>query len=320
MPLQKQNARLISADWGTTSLRLRCLRLEPFAIEEEISLGCGVAETHTAWQESGNERDVFYLSRLGDALKGFTQSLEGLPLYLSGMASSSVGMRELPYGEVPFGFGDPLPSITLPASDACPHRVTLFSGLRWGTRDVMRGEEAQVMGLAANQSLSLPESFVLILPGTHSKHVRVERRSIVGFQTFLTGDLFEAVARHTILRHSLAPGLEVRDWAAFRGGVEQAAEESLLPSLFGIRCASLFGERSAPANSAYLSGLLIGSELAAVSRAAEPLLVAEDALGELYLEALGVLGQGRRVVRLPRQAMREAVPRAHAHALIHQSS
>ncbi len=318
---------IISGDWGTSTLRLRLVRPSPFGVVEEVGLAEGIAATHEAWLRSGRadrdgdgHRQEFYLGRLAEALSMFEKPIAGLPVYLSGMASSSVGLEEVAYAPVPFHLHDSLCSISLPASAACPHEVSVYGGLRWGERDVMRGEETQVMGLAFNEALALPDGYCVILPGTHSKHVRVEDATIVSFSTYLTGDLFEAIAHHTILKHSVTGERVVSDVEAFRSGVERASMSGLLPELFGLRCRDLLGGRTVTEGNAFLSGLLVGSELvsAGLGSTSECLVVAEDSLGNLYAEALEVLGFGGDLRRVPRRSMEEAVARAHA--LIHRGA
>ena len=55
-----------------------------------------------------------------------------------------------------------------------------------GVAEVMRGEEAQVVGVPA----LLRDGGLACLPGTHSKWVRVEGGRITGFTTHMTGEMF----------------------------------------------------------------------------------------------------------------------------------
>ncbi|MFT4641444.1 MAG: 2-dehydro-3-deoxygalactonokinase [Verrucomicrobiales bacterium] len=305
--------RLISGDWGTTTLRLRLIHRDPFSIAEEVEVPRGIAGVHDAWKATEEDRETFFLAVMVDALDKFEDSVEGLEIVLSGMVSSNIGMIELDYAVLPFAVGDLLPAATIEPSERCPHRVTVFSGLRWEKRDVMRGEEAQILGLILDrQPLDLPSAFTVVLPGTHSKHVDVEEGSIVRFTTFLTGELYQTISRNTILKHAIAGGGEVSNKDAFREGVTQSQGAMLSASLFSIRCAGLFGERDASANGAYLSGLLIGSELANLSKVKGCIVVSEGGLGGLYLEALKVLDFSSRLVPIPETAMKASVPRAHA--------
>lgn len=307
----------ISGDWGTSTLRLRLVQSEPFRILEEVSSAGGIAATHEAWMDRGGDRYSFYLDRLHETLGLLSGDVEGVPMLLSGMASSSVGIEEVPYAVLPFRLDvEGLACRRFAPTSGFPHQVTLIGGLRWLNRDVMRGEECQALGLsllhAEDQSRSdLPASFRLILPGTHSKHLLIDRGSIVRSQTFLTGDLFRALAGHSILRHSVTGKRQPLDREAFRAGVEVARQEGCLASLFGVRCRDLLEGVAPEENNAFLSGVLVGGELVSLPQQGPPLVMAADDLGSRYLEALDVLGFQGEVHRIPEGLMAAAVPRAH---------
>jgi hypothetical protein len=67
----------------------------------------------------------------------------------TGMVSSSMGMRELPYRELPLAIdGSALSVERVAARDDFPHALVLVSGVR-SHDDVMRGEETQLIGACA---------------------------------------------------------------------------------------------------------------------------------------------------------------------------
>lgn len=300
--------RFISGDWGTSRLRLRLVQREPFRILETIESERGIAAVYDGWEFSGNSRENYFEGIVGEALEGFEELVVGLPVAVSGMASSTIGWCELPYAPLPHQLTDPLVSKVVGAD----LDVRLVSGLRWETRDVMRGEESQVVGVWGNPTLNLPSRFRLILPGTHSKHVLIEDDTITAFQTFLTGDLFQALGRYSILKHSVEMRTEVVANDAFRDGVRRSQTDPMDHVLFSLRCADLFNIREAAENAAFLSGLLIGSEMSALAEGAETVVVAETALGKLYAAALHILGESARLVLIAETALDESVARSHA--------
>jgi 2-dehydro-3-deoxygalactonokinase len=162
--------------------------------------------------------------------------------------------------------------------------------------DVMRGEETQIAGF-----LSENPQFegVLCLPGTHTKWVRIKAGDIVQFRTFMTGELFNLLSAHSVLRHSL--GGKGSDAIEFAASVEAMAAEpaGLAARLFSIRAQSLVSEFDSATAGARLSGLLIGAELAASRdhwRDQAVTVVGNGPQAELYAEALRVLGQTPRIV------------------------
>ena len=102
------------------------------------------------------------------------------------------------------------------------------------------------------------------LPGTHAKWAVVQAGRIERFHTFMTGEVFAALREHTILgRTMLTPDLP--DTGAFLHGVNIAREKGqagVLATIFSARTLGLTGQLSREQQPDYLSGLLIGHELA----------------------------------------------------------
>src|SRR3546814_8578864 len=129
--------------------------------------------------------------------------------------------------------------------------------------DVMRGEEAQVLGALA----ALPTAGGLIcLPGTHSKWVRVADGVVQSFATYMTGEVFDLLQGHSILSRLMTKGAVAADrW--FLEGVLLGRQGGLLNRLFSARSRPLTGDLPEAEVRSYLPGLLIGDELAtAVTR------------------------------------------------------
>src|SRR5206468_575734 len=124
-----------------------------------------------------------------------------------------------------------------------------------------------------------------VLPGTHSKHLEVKAGRIEGFRTYMTGELFDLLARRSVLRHSTDPNAPF-DRAAFVDGVGRAQEEPLAAALFQVRTRQVLDRREAPANTSFLSGLLVGTELAALRDSSLPVILASgERLREAYTTA-----------------------------------
>ena len=127
--------QIFSCDWGTTSFRLRLINVKDRAILAETTAGKGIAAVFSDWVETGlpeNERMGFYkriIQKHIDSLQ--TGSLSNIPVIISGMGSSSIGITELPYGEIPFDFAvSHLPVKELSADNDCKHTMLLVSGLK----------------------------------------------------------------------------------------------------------------------------------------------------------------------------------------------
>lgn len=326
------NDYLLSCDWGTSSFRLRLVDTRTGRVLGEHLLPIGVAATFDTWKVEHDrtevERETFFsqflkaqINTLADSL---SVSLEQVPVVLSGMASSSIGMAELPYANLPFSLDGSQVSVRWFAPRPefkFGHRLLLVSGVR-SPRDVMRGEETQLIGL--RDILTEGTRSVLIFPGTHSKHMYVEGSQLIDFQTFMTGEVFSVLTSHSILKEStdaakLIDGLQL-DPATFRRGVQASESPSLLHNLFTVRTNQLFGKLTRPQNALYLSGLLIGSELRGLLPKSDWRLVlcCDNNLIDFYTEALAELGLLERTTRIDAERIRYAATEGHLNILNHQ--
>ncbi len=133
-----------------------------------------------------------------------------------------------------------------------------------GMPDVMRGEETQILGALA---LSGRDDGLFLLPGTHSKWATVREGRIVSFRTFMTGEVFGALKDHTILGRLMKPGTDTDGFArGVKEGVALGSAGALLNRLFATRTYGLMDKLGEAALSDYLSGLLVGAEIAEATR------------------------------------------------------
>jgi 2-dehydro-3-deoxygalactonokinase len=154
--MTKTASRFLSCDWGTSAFRLRLVDATTCAVQAEVRGSEGIATTFAAWKAAGAEpqtRAEHYLA----VVKKYTRELEekvelpvsGLPLVVSGMASATIGWRELPYKELPFAVdGSDLRVERIQKTETFPHWIVLISGART-ENDIMRGEETQLVGAVA---------------------------------------------------------------------------------------------------------------------------------------------------------------------------
>jgi 2-dehydro-3-deoxygalactonokinase len=238
--------RLIGLDWGTSTLRAALFDAHGRVIEER-SMPRGILTV------APGEFSAVFHDACGDWLRA-----TGAVALLCGMAGSRQGWVEAPYCACPAGFAD----IAARLQWVEPGRIAIVPGLNYETQDVpdvMRGEETQVFG--ALQLLGL-EQGLFVLPGTHSKWVRVAGQRIESFSTFMTGEFYALLRRHSILARTLPQGDGELDVPAFRRGVQHALRSgNLLHSAFSARTLSLSDRLPAAVMPSYLSGLVIGEEL-----------------------------------------------------------
>jgi 2-dehydro-3-deoxygalactonokinase len=254
----------------------------------EVQTDRGIKSMYDLWLASGTDRTTFYLQYVQEVLQGLGQGHD-LPIVISGMASSSIGMVELPYAPLPFSCQGERLNIQL-IDNSLSMEVYLISGVA-STDDVMRGEETQLIGVY--ESAKPGKKVCYIFPGTHSKHIFCQNNQVIAFQTYMTGEIFETIRKHTILKESIIEGnLDEANERAFVLGVLDASSENLLHSLFKIRATQILKTSEKSENNFYLSGLLIGHEMAALkTQSVESVyLCAQHDLYTLYALAAGTLG------------------------------
>ena len=317
---------ILSCDWGTSSFRLRLVDCRNHQIEAEIWSDEGSAAVYNKWkladQPRGLGRIPFYFRELQKHIDGISDKvsrpLTGISIVISGMASSSIGIKELPYAALPFSLdGNDAIVDALETENDFPFPVLLVSGIR--TRnDVMRGEETQMIGLASLTAESGNDQVVCILPGTHAKHMKTHQGKLIDFKTYMTGELFKLLSRDSILKESISADSSIRplrqeDVDAFQLGVIQSGKSDLLNTLFSVRTNQLFQLLTKEENFHYLSGLLIGAELNNLKRQHinHIQLCSESNLHELYRLGLEQLDLLERTVFVSPEMMRQAIVEAH---------
>lgn len=296
----------ISVDWGTTNFRVRIIDVPSLKVREVIESENGVKKLYSNWLTIGGNQEQFYLDFLNEKLINLTQRIShSTPILISGMASSSIGLKELPYANIPFKTDGSSLYI-----DQIKQRTFLISGVKSKT-DVIRGEEVQMLGLAHLSETSKRNIF--ILPGTHSKHIICEKDEVVDFKTFMTGEIFEVIAHHTILKNSIEFGnLNENRMSVFEEGIKEAQNGiSILNSLFKVRTNSLFNKMNAIQNYYFLSGLVIGEELKSIVIDEDTVLhlCAGAKLFELYKKAIQVLELDKITNIIPEEIVDSAVIR-----------
>ncbi|GAC1580340.1 MAG: 2-dehydro-3-deoxygalactonokinase [Sphingomicrobium sp.] len=261
----------LAVDWGTTNRRIYVLDAAGALITTErdaigvLSVSPGQFPTQVAEIRR----------RFGD-----------LPLLIAGMVGSVRGWVDVPYQPCPSDLADL--AVALHWVD---ERTAIVPGLSWAVGacgDVMRGEEVQLLGSVAAK-LAPPDA-LLCQPGTHCKWVWMTGGKVGHFKTKMTGELFAMLGRDSMLAEFLVD--DVQDNAAFREGVGTAQGGTLLEDLFRVRASILMRLRRREEAAAFVSGLLIGSDVREVALlpGETVYVLADNRLGALYSTALILAG------------------------------
>ncbi len=296
-------AALIALDWGTSSLR--AYRLD--------AVGRTLDTRHLPWGIMRLPQPL-QDGAATTALSGFELAFEQacgdwlraeptLPVIACGMVGSAQGWKEAAYLDVPVDLQRIGTLLTKVEREAGPS-LHIVPGLiqRHGLPNVIRGEETQVVGVMADPATRSADSVLIGLPGTHSKWVSARRGRVTHFDTFMTGEVYAALRGHTILGRTMADAASA-DMAAFERGLKvagaPAGRAGVLSTIFSTRALGLTGELAPESQADYLSGLLIGHEIAALADMLQQqgelpriVLCGDPALCRRYIQAMQHYGLG----------------------------
>lgn len=264
--------RFIAVDWGSTHLRAWLYRDGECIAQQQQPLGvsrltdvsaCEVFEQYIApWRQQAQT-----------------------PVVMAGMIGSDAGWLPVPYLSCPVA----LHQLSDRLSEVA-EQVWIVPGLMQqanGHHSVMRGEETQLLG-----AMVLAPASCYVMPGTHSKWVRTANDAVQQFATAMTGELHHLLMSQSLIGKGLPAQKE--NAGAFQAGLQSGLDSpSLVTRLFDARAGRLLGYLPAEHVSEWLSGLLIGAEVAAML-AEHPVtgiaLVGSESLCRRYRQALDMKG------------------------------
>ncbi len=288
-------ATLVAGDWGTSRLRLFLCDADGTAIDSIDGPGASEARDH-------------FPETFDSLLTDWTRQHGALPAILCGMVGSSFGWTQAPYL--------PCPARPEQIAGACvalrAGRVRIIPGLSCRNRldapDLMRGEETQILGaLRLDPALHRGQQ-LLCLPGTHTKWVLLDEGTVREFLTATTGELFALLCAHSVLvsdSPTRAQSKTIAVGPAFTRALEQhqrSPDAALLHRMFEGRSRRLSNELATDDAAAYLSGLMIASDvsgalaLLATAISTPVLIIGAPQLTSLYAAALESQGRESRAI------------------------
>ncbi|HHI2443132.1 TPA: 2-dehydro-3-deoxygalactonokinase [Enterobacter cloacae] len=288
-------SRYIAIDWGSTNLRAWLYQGEQCLESRQSEAG--------VTRLNGKSPEAV----LAEVTQNWRDS--ATPVVMAGMVGSNVGWKIAPYLPVPAPFSAIGEQLT-PVGD----NIWIVPGLcvsRDDNQNVMRGEETQLLG-----ARTLSPSSVYVMPGTHCKWVQADAEHIHNFRTVMTGELHHLLLNNSLLGAGLPE--QVPSPEAFAAGLARGiASPDVLPQLFEVRASHVLGNLPREQVSEFLSGLLIGAEVASmrefVGREQAVTIVAGAALTSRYEQAFRAIG--REVSTVSGDTAFQAGIRSIAHAV-----
>ena len=279
----------VAVDWGTSNLRVW-----------GIGSGGRVLFARASAQGMATLAPDAYPRILADILApDIAPAGKPIDALICGMAGARHGWMEAPYLDAPADLGTlagAAVTASAPGARLCARILPGVCQRGGGVEDVMRGEETQLLGLT---TLVPHFSGIVCMPGTHCKWVVLSGRRVQRFATVMTGELFDVLRAHSVLRHACTGSGQGPDHAeGFNIGLVAGvdAPQRLPAMLFKVRAGALLSARTPDWCAGYLSGLLIGAEIGAQrewigSGSGDLALVGSTGLVELYAQAMAKVGK-----------------------------
>ena len=278
------SGQFLALDWGTTNLRAWVADADGRPLlRRDFPLGvAGLAPGEAAQRFASEVRPAM--------------AAEALPAVLCGMIGSQLGWQAVPYADCPASFAARTGALLQVHAPGPP--VWIVPGLRTQRADgigpdVMRGEETHIFGWAMSDPARQQGEQLICHPGTHAKWARLVDNRVENFVTAMTGELFALLRQHSVLRVPAA----VEDDGAFADGLRASGDGAALASrLFTARSRVVGGAMAAASAESYLSGLLIGAEVAAtpallgIGPGASLAVIGDPALCARYARAMAFHG------------------------------
>lgn len=185
-----------------------------------------------------------------------------LKTVMAGMVGSVNGWIDAPYLNCPVDLSELATKLT-PVPHSRGLNVNIIPGLCVQdphNYNVIRGEETQLAGACASTPCH-----ICIMPGTHCKWVLLDSSRVESFRTAMTGELHHLLMQYSLI--GLGTPEQESSAIAFEQGLHKGFEENNLAAhLFEVRAANILHGIKPSQVSEFLSGLLIGAEIASMQK------------------------------------------------------
>ena len=265
----------ILIDSGTTNSRIRLINNKDNGITDLEKIEIGVRNTAIDGHNK-KLKDAIYEGISQILKRNRLEAKEISHIVASGMITSGLGLFEVPHINGPVTIEElakcskvarleelhDIPCVFVPGM-----RNSVSEGYRDNAMDfinhfdVMRGEEVETVGLI--KQLKLEGRGILVLPGSHTKYVVVEKNhTISSCLSTLAGEVLAAIQRETILSDSLSPSLiESIDREMLLKGYEATRTHGLTRSFYHIRLLQLFSDLNENQRANYFVGSVLAADI-----------------------------------------------------------
>lgn len=173
----------------------------------------------------------------------------------SGMITSNMGLVEIPHVQTPAGAKElaehaksvlieevcPLPILFVPGVKNRVNAVTIDN---FEAMDMMRGEEVEALAIMQHYPTGKP--YMLVLPGSHTKFVSVDKDGrMTGCLTTITGELLSVITKETLIADAVGRQFvseDSYDKELVLKGYETACKTGIGRACFSARILNTFAE------------------------------------------------------------------------------
>ena len=266
---------IITIDTGTTNTR--CIlwndKREDIAVEKRA-----VGVRNTAMDGNNSKLTQAVKSCLDELLQKNGLTYEDIKCIIaSGMITSNVGLVEIPHVVAPVSKEDlarrttavllenvcPVPIWFIPGVKNYGHEITLDN---FESMDIMRGEEVE--SFAMTEDLPRGEEYLLVLPGSHTKFVKVNRQGqITSCLTTITGELLASITNNTIIADALGRQfveVDTYDRDMMLLGYDTASRSGIGRSCFSGRILNQFAIKDKSKIANFITGVVLQNDITAI--------------------------------------------------------
>lgn len=244
--------RYICIDGGTTNTRINLLENRKLVYSAKYNVGARMCI---------NDREK-YVSTIKNGIETLLKEnnlkeCDVDKILAAGMITSEYGLVQLPHTTTLVGLAELNKAVfETGIKDISGIPFVFVRGVKTKcdtleNADMMRGEEAELMGIFRGEG-------VYILPGSHSKLIEVDTsEKIVDIKTLLTGEMCASLLENTILKDTFELGNLTLNEEWLIKGYNYAKEQGINEALFKVRVLkNLFGASAEELGSFYMGAIL----------------------------------------------------------------
>ncbi len=261
--------RYITIDGGTTNTRVYLV--EDYKISDTVKINVGSNNP-----DSKARLAVEIKEAIRSLLDSHALSEKDIHrIIASGMITSEFGLCKLDHAIAPVGIDrlhGSMAEISLPDISSVPFvflRGIKTVGDKLFDFNMMRGEETELMGIADSEY----GSCIYILPGSHSKIIRInEKGEIFEFISTLTGEMIAALTKGTILSTCVDLNSKLCDEGLYEG-YDYAYEYGINEALLKTRTLANIMKKDNDYLYSFFLGVVLCDEIKAIIKMEEKTVV-----------------------------------------------